>query len=349
MHDLNEEKTIDQQTTIPIASLPAVTTVPAPPPAVATVPDWPPPPRPRPAQGLSRPMRILLVALAVALIFSGLGLLIYSTTSQYDRKLGALDGRDATAAARALRTAQAIHNTQSTATAGPLQTADARIYATATASAGPAATASATGAQGTATTQAQLAVLTKITSGAATLNDPLSDNTQSHAWDVGYADNNNTGCNFVDGSYKVQEALPTLLRPCFADATNFQNFAYQASMTMNTACAGGLLFRGNKSTNAYYLFTVNADGTYLFEFYGSKDSSHAILSSGSSPAILGVGQTNTLAVIANKGVMDLFVNQAFLAEIADVHVLSGGQIGVAVYNTRLPASASFSDAEVWKI
>lgn len=349
MHDQDDEKTIDQQTTVPAAPPPAVTTVPAAPPAVATVPDWPPPPRPRPSQGLSRPMRILLIALAVALIFSGLGLLIYSTTSQYDRKLGALDGADATAAARAARTAQAIYNAQSTETAGPLQTADAQIYATATASAGPAATASATDTQGTATAQAQLAALTKISSGTATLNDPLSGNTQGQVWDVGYTDNNQTGCNFVNGSYQVQEALPTFLHPCFADASNFHNFAYQVSMTLNTNCAGGMLFRGDKSTNTYYLFTVNANGTYLFEVYGNSANDHAILASGSSPAILGVGQVNTLAVIANKAIFDLFINQTFVAEIADVHVLSGGQIGVAVYNTRLPASASFSNAEVWKM
>jgi len=356
MHNPDDEKTLHQQTTIPAGAppvanvpswpLPAVTTAPPAPRTVANVSSWPPPPRVRPSQGLSRTGRILLIILAVMLVCSGLGLLIYSTTSQYDRKLGALDGSDATAAARAMLSSQATRNSQATRTAVPLQTADAQIYATATASAGPAATASATG---TATNQEQLAALAKITSGTATLNDPLSGNDQGNTWDVGYTDNNKTGCNFVDGGYQVQEALPTFLRPCFAEATNFHNFAYQVSLTFNTPCAGGMLFRGTKSTDTYYLFTVNANGTYLFEVYGSNASDHATLASGNSSAILGVGQANTLAVIADKAVIDLFINQTFVAEIADLHLLSGGQIGVAVYNTGQPASATFSNAQVWQI
>lgn len=359
MPNPDDENTFHQQTTVPagpsraVAQVPSVTSmvakVPTAPLAVANVPSWPPPPRPRPSQGMSRRARILLATLAAVLVLSGLGLLIYSTTSQYDRKLGALDGSDATSTARATLHSQATRNAQATRTAVPLQTADAQIYATATASAAPGATASATGAQGTATTQVQVAALTKITSGTAAFNDPLSGNTQNHGWDVGYMDNNQTGCNFVNSSYKVQEALPSFLRPCFADNTSFRNFAYQVSMTLASSCSGGVLFRGNKDKGTYYLFTVNANGTYLFEVYGSSANSHVTLASGTNAAILGVSQTNTLAVIADKTVIDLFVNQTFLAEISDVQLLGAGQVGVAVYNTGLPASATFSNAEVWKI
>ena len=191
------------------------------------------------------------------------------------------------------------------------------------------------------------AELTKITGGTATLNDPLSDNSKGNVWDEGYTDNNNTGCNFVNSSYQVLEAFQGFLRPCFADATSFSNFAYQASMTMNSNCSGGLLLRGKKSTGQYYLFMLDAAGSYLFEVYNG--SQYTSIASGTNSAILaGVGQINTLTVIANQGVFDLFVNQTFVAEAIDGQ-LSAGQIGVAAYNTGLPASVSFSNAEVWKI
>lgn len=335
MYYSDDEQLLDQ---------PATTPVPAP--AVADVAAWPPPPRLRPSQGPSRILKILSIALALLLVLGGLGLLIYSTTGQYDRALKAQNGGAASATAQSRISSQATLASQQRATAVPLQTADAQIYATATAQAAPSATASAAGAQSTATAQTMTALLTKVTTGTPALDDPLSGNTLGYEWDKGYSDNNNTGCNFINSSYQVLEALPDFLHLCFADATNFRNFAYQVSMTLNSNCGGGMILRGNNSSNKYYLFVVNANGSYLFEIYdGNKYTS---IASGTSAAILGVGQANTLAVVANQGVFDLFINQTYVAEAIDGQ-LSAGQIGVVAYNTNLPASVSFSAAKVWKI
>jgi flagellar basal body-associated protein FliL len=334
------------------------TTLPVPPPPVpdwrapteldrSTPLSWPPPPRPRVQQGLPKRTRILAIILAALLVVGALALFIYSATNQYGRALGAQDGSDATGTARSRSQSQATSAVEQSATAGPLGTLQAQILATATAQAQPTAAAEATAAQGTVTAQAMLAALTQVTNNTATLSDPLSDNSQGNAWDVGYTDNNDTGCNFVSGSYQVLEALQTFLRPCFADATNFSNFVYQVSMTFSSNCAGGLLLRGNKSSGQYYLFTVDAKGSYTFELYNK--SSYTLLASGTSAAILGgAGQANSLAIMANQDVFDLFVNQTYLTEITNSQ-LSKGQIGVAVYNTGLPASVSFSNAQVWKI
>jgi hypothetical protein len=349
MHYPDDAKSIHQQTTIPMPQLTASTpqlTASTPQPPVANPPTWPPPPRARPSQGISWRLRVSGIVLATVLVFGGLGLLIYSTTSQYGRVLNARNGTDATATVRGVLNGLATRTRQQTATAGPLGTADARVYATVTAQAGPSATASATSAQGTATSQAMLAALTKVTTGTPTLNDPLSGNGQGNVWDTGYLDNNNTGCNFVSSSYQVLEAFPGFLRPCFADATNFRNLVYQVSMTLHSNCGGGLIVRGNKSADKYYLFTINTEGVYQFEVYAGNN--HAILLNGTSSAILGTEQANTLTVMANQGVFDLFINQTFVAETISGQ-LSAGQIGVAVYNTNQPASASFSNAEVWKI
>ncbi len=342
MHYPDDEKSFHQQQTLPAPP----STVPASQAALVSPPTWPPPPRPRPPQGPSRLVKVLGLTVASVLVLSALALLIYQTTNQYGRALGAQNGSDATATAQGILRVQATRAHQQTATAGPLNTADARVYATATAQAAPSATAAAAGAQSTATSQANLAALTSATTGTPALDDPLSDNSQGHVWDTGYTDNNQTGCNFVDGGYQVQEALPGFLRPCFADATSYNNLVYQVSLTLHTNCGAGLLVRGNKDAGTYYLFTINASGFYQFEVYNGNN--HTVLLNGTSSAILGTGQANTLVVMAKQGVFDLFINQTFVAQTID-GVLSSGQIGVVVYNTGQPASASFSSAKVWKI
>jgi len=334
MHYPEEEKPLHQQTTLPM-----------PPPVVVSAPIWPPPPRPRPPQGPPGWAKILAISLAALLVLGGLGLLIYSTTYQYNQTLNA-PRTNATATVRA-----AIHATATSArlaqeTAVPLATANAHVYATQTAQAGPSATATAVGAQGTQTVQSMTALLTRATEGTPTLDDPLSSNSQGNVWDVGYADNNNTGCNFVNSSYQVLEALPGKFQPCFADNTKFDNFAYQVTLTLNSNCSAGIILRGDKTSGHFYLFTINANGSYLFEVYNG--SQYFTLASGTSSAILATGQANTLVAVADQGVFDLFVNQTFVAEAIDGQ-LSSGQIGVAAENTSVPASTNFSNAKVWKI
>lgn len=333
MHE-DEEKPFHEQTTIRDAKLAG--------------PAWPPPPRPRPSQGPPKAVKILAVVLAALLVAGGLGFLIYATTNQYDQALKGQKRYFATATVRGRANSQATVSSQQSATAAPLQTADAQIYATATAQAQPTATAQAQGAQSTVTAQAMMAELTKDTSGTAALNDPLSDNSQDHQWDEGRIDNNNTGCNFVDGSYQVQEALQGFLRPCFAEATSYRNFVYQVSMTLDSNCEGGLILRGDPASGKYYLFLLATDGSYTFALYNGG-SSYTLLASGTSTAILtGLEQMNTLAVIARQGVFELFVNQTYLASAIDGR-LSAGKIGVAAYNASLPATVTFSGAEVWTL
>ncbi|HEY3994282.1 MAG TPA: hypothetical protein VGM01_15540 [Ktedonobacteraceae bacterium] len=332
MHFPEEEKPLDQQTTLPML---------APQPLVASAPTWPPPPRLRPSQGPPKWAKILAGSLATLLVFSGLGLLIYSTTDQYTQTLNA-PRTHATATVQAALHATATGIRQVQQTAVPLQTANAQVFATATTQAGPAATATAALAQGTQTSQEMAALLSRATEGTPTLDDPLSNNSQGNTWDVGYTDNNNSGCNFVNSSYQVLEAIQTMIRPCFADATKFGNFAYQVSLTFNSNCSGGIILRGDKNTGQYYLFLINANGSYSFEVYTSIQ--HFTLASGSSTA----GQANTLAVVADQGVFDLFINQRYVAEAIDGE-LSSGQVGVAVENTSVPASVNFSNAKAWKI
>ncbi|MGH2509502.1 MAG: hypothetical protein ACRDHZ_19160, partial [Ktedonobacteraceae bacterium] len=135
--------------------------------------------------------------------------------------------------------------------------------------------------------------------------------------------------------------------PCFANATNFTNFVYQVSMTMNSNGQGGIIFCANKSQKQYYLFTIDTNGNYTLELYtGGK---YALLAQGTNTAILsGVGTPNTLTVLVDKGVLTLFVNASYVGG-ANNTTLSSGQIGVAVINRDLPTSADFSNVEVWNV
>src|SRR5579885_1701261 len=282
-------------------------------------PAWPPPPRPRPPQGPSDAVKWLAITLALLLAAGGLGLAVYATINQYPLA----------------------------ATAQPLATSQAQIYASATAQAQPTATAQSAGDQATATATALNNLLTQDTSGTPALDDPLADNSLNNQWATGYTDNNNTGCNFVNSSYQVQEALQRFIRTCFAATTNFKNFVYQVSMTITSGNAGGILFRANGANGQYYFFWIDINRNYALELYNGN--SHSVLASGFSDAILtGLDQSNTLAVIATKGTFYLFVNQTYVTGASDP-TLSAGQIGVAAYNINLPTSVDFSEAKVWKL
>lgn len=307
-------------------------------------PTWPPPPRRRPPQGPPVAVKWLAILLALSLVAGGLGLIIYAATSQYSQAL--VDQNSV--ALQATVHSQATAAGAVAATAQPLATTQAQIYATATAQALPTATALLGGVQSAATATALSDLLTQDTSGTPTLDDPLTDNSLNNQWATGYTDNNNTGCNFVDGSYRVQEALQRFIRTCFAATTNFHNFVYQISLTILSGSAGGILFRGNGASGQYYFFWIDTAGNYVFEVY-SGNASHTVLARGFSTAILtGLDQPNSLTVIATGGTFSLFVNQTYLAGVSD-QALNAGQIGVAAYNFALPTTVDFSAARVWTL
>lgn len=307
-------------------------------------PLWPPPPRPRRAAGPPVAIKWLAILLALLLVAGGLGLIIYTATSQYSQAL--VD--QSSLALQATVNSQATAAGAMAATAQPLATTQAQIYASATAQALPSATAQAGSEQSVATATALDGLLTQNTSSTPTLDDPLADNSLNNQWATGYTDNNNTGCNFVDGSYRVQEALQRFIRTCFAATTNFHNFVYQVDLTILSGSAGGILFRGNGASGQYYFFWIDTAGNYVFEVYNGN-TSHTVLARGFSVAILaGLDQPNNLTVMATKGTFSLFANQTYLASVSD-QALSAGQIGVAAYNFNLPTTVDFSAARVWTL
>ncbi|HZU67979.1 MAG TPA: hypothetical protein VFA09_11945 [Ktedonobacteraceae bacterium] len=309
---------------------------------------WPPPPRTiRKRQGISPGMMILIIVLATALIGGGLGLIIYAATTQYHTQLTTQATAQAQSTLSVQNTALAKTQVVVQATNSALATAQAGILATATAQAGATATAGAISNLGTATATALENLLSNDTTGNPMLTDALTDNTGGNRWDEGLTGNGNTGC-FFNQDYHAREAQTNFLQPCYADATNFSNFVYEIQMTIDQGSQGGILFRANKSQGQFYLFRVGVDGSFTLEIY-NNNTSVKMLSSGVSDAInAGYGQQNDVAVLADKNLLYLYVNQQLVTAATD-SALSAGQIGVAAIDYGMPTEVEFSNAQVWKL
>lgn len=312
--------------------------------ATPTTVAWPPPPRPRSRQRFPTRARILLISLAGLLIAAGLGFIAFTTSTQYSRSLNTQATTEARSTARANVTKLAL--TQQAADQA-LATQQAYIYATASALVGSTATAQVSSEAATATASTLQNLLSQDTSSTPAFNDTLSDTSSNNAWDNVINPEGNTGCQFKNGVYHALEALRGFLQPCFAEASNFSNCVYQVTMTIDQGNQGGLIFRATGAKSQYYLFRAGADGSYTLERYNNKQLT--TLSSGFSIAIAtGVGQSNTLAVIADKSALSLFANSTYIATVTD-SAFTSGQIGVVALDFTLPTNVEFSNAQVWTL
>lgn len=305
---------------------------------------WPPPPRNVRRRTFPTNLTILLIILIFILIMGGLGFIIYSATVQYRTTL------HTQATAEALLTRTSLEKTQqvSQATANTLGTAQANIFATATAVGAATTTASTEASQATATVTALQNMLTQDTTGTPALNDPLSDKTGKGGWDQGTNSLGNTGCVFTGGDYHASEAQLGYLQPCIAEKTSFSNIVYQVQMIIDKGSQGGIIFRANSSKTRYYLFRIGADGSYALDLYSGTTQATTLNNGLSLTIATGVGQSNQVAVIANKNTLYLFINRQFITSIKD-STLSSGQIGVVALDYSTPTEVEFSNAQVWQL
>jgi len=308
-----------------------------------TIANWPPPgPTYRRRETLSSRTIILIAILAVALISGGLGFIVYATTIQYRGGLHA----QATVFARSTLQAQDTAQAQVQGTANFFATANANIYASATAQVGGTATLTAQGNNVTATATTYGSLLAQLTGGNSVLNDTLVDNSGGNQWDT-TTNTTSSACIFNGTDYEIDENQSGYLQPCFAEATNFTNFAYQADIVIDTGTAAGLTFCANPSKGSYYLFRFDIYGNYALDLYTSGSQATTLLT-GADPTDIatGLSQSNTLSVIVFKGTLYLFANQAYLGSVAN-KTLTSGMIGFASLDSSVPTKAEFSNAQVW--
>jgi len=292
------------------------------------------PPQPQARRGLSRGIVALILILALLLVASGFGL-IYYTTIAHPAQLHA----QATAAVQAMLTT----NANSTAVANTQATGTSVAYSNATATVQTQATVQ---AQSTAT--ALQNIYTQATQGTPALNSSLAGQ-DNYNWDVNDTTDGG-GCGFNAGTYHSTLFSKNFYFPCFARASNFSNFAFQAQLTINQGDEGGLVFRSNSNSDLaqFYLFSIKQSGSYRLEV--SKDRTHnTSLAEDTSSAIkTGIRQPNTLAVVAKAGTLYLYINKQYVGSASD-NTYSSGMLGVFASDTSTTTDVSFSNAQVWTL
>lgn len=202
-------------------------------------------------------------------------------------------------------------------------------------------------ASSTSTTTSQ-DMYSQIISGKAILNNSLSAQGSGH-WDE-LTGSLGGVCGFKDGVYHANIPKVGYFRPCFAQGTNFSDFAFQIQMMIVTGDAGGILFRADSVNSKLYYFRVNVDGIYrVYARSGPTAGDSRLLQEGyASPFHTGLGQSNLLTVIARGSSIYLYVNKQFLISVSD-SAYSSGKIGVFASAVTHPTDVVFTNAEVWTL
>jgi hypothetical protein len=314
-------------------------------PASSSPPHWPPPTRGyRRVQRFSTMFRYLLAILALLLIFSGLGFIIFISTREYGTTLRSL------AATREQATEMVIASTNVSIqrTANALSTMQAGIESSATAAEQASNQATATIAQATTTAQDFTARYKNETGKQAAFKNDLTQITGPGGWDAGQASNTKNGCTYQSGHYHATEVDQGYLQPCIAQQTYFRDFLYQTTITMYKSGEGvaGLLFRVNQANTSYYFFSISSTSNYSLDLCSAQEGCHT-LGEGQSASIQPASAQGTLlAVMAKADTYALYANGHNLMSITDGN-LSSGKIGVAVLDTSTPIDAVFHSVRVW--
>jgi hypothetical protein len=173
-------------------------------------------------------------------------------------------------------------------------------------------------------------------------------------------------CTPQGASYEITALKAGHWRPCFSDAVNYDDFIYQANMTIDRGNCGGLLFRAAEKKSETYQFTVCRNGSYSLYYYtddsggpnffkpstcitpnGMKES--CALANTSAGAInQGLGQPNLIAVKASGSTLSLYVNHVLLTSVTDKKI-SSGHIGAFADSHPERTHVTFSGIEVWPL
>jgi hypothetical protein len=269
----------------------------------------------------SKKMLALLAALLLIPMLGGFGLLYYVQVARPAQLHAQATATVAAANAHATGTAQA--------------------YASATASANAQAT-----AQVVATATARQAIFNQATAKTPALTSALAEQDGAE-WDV-YRAQGGGGCAFTAGALHASVFQQQFYVPCFAQATNFSNFAFQVQMTIVKGDEGGLIFRANDATSKFYLFRIGRDGYYSLNV--SKDSDHNMpIAFDSTTAIkTSLGQPNLLTVVAQGKNIYLYINKQFVGSAVD-STYTGGKIGVFAADHTAATDVAFTNARVWTL
>jgi Concanavalin A-like lectin/glucanases superfamily len=172
------------------------------------------------------------------------------------------------------------------------------------------------------------------------LIDPLNSQ-DTWTWNTG------SSCTFTGNTYHTIEQDTNYVSFCFAQATNFSNFAFQVQMTVVQGNAGGLIFCA--SSSGMYRFVVDQDGTYNLISVDASNNIDRLIGYETSSAIhTGLNQLNTLTVIRNGDQIYLYINGQYVNTAAD-STYTSGEIGFLAWNHGNPTDVVYSNVKVWKL
>jgi len=175
--------------------------------------------------------------------------------------------------------------------------------------------------------------------------DPLSANPH-HSWDEG------NGCAFIAKAYHVAQNQLGLDRPCIEHGMYFRNFIFEVQITITTAAdsgLGGIIFRANPVDNTYYDFIIARDGSYALNRFDGNSTGIPTRIAGaccSSAIKTSQGQSNTIAVVADGGMIALYVNYHKLTSVQD-STYQAGSIGFITVAINKPTEVVYSNVRVW--
>lgn len=182
--------------------------------------------------------------------------------------------------------------------------------------------------------------------GMLALLDQLS---QPDVWGNASDTNSGSQCQFVNRGYQISQPQPNKLYQCY-EGNRYSNFVFEVKMTINLGDCGGLAIRSQSNNMNLYLFQVCQDGSYDFYKYTSNSASGPItLTRDNSPAIQqGIGQSNTIAVVANGSTFILYVNGQKVTSASD-NDYSQGSLGLVASAYNNATIVMYRDARVWTL
>ena len=184
---------------------------------------------------------------------------------------------------------------------------------------------------------------TQVTSKQPDVSDALTGSSN-------FMGQNPPNCTFSVGAFHVKDTQPNYYIWCISKATTLSNFALQTDMTIVSGDTGGVMFRIDSTVAQYYRFEIGQDGTYSLHLSTSATGTEQLLLSGSSSAITtGIGQKNTLAVLASGGSLSFFVNKQFVANKSDTTLTSGNIGFIADSKANAPTDVSFNNVQIWNM
>jgi hypothetical protein len=183
----------------------------------------------------------------------------------------------------------------------------------------------------------------QVTSQKPTFTDSLQ-NASSSLWAV--AQHPTYGCKIKSDGLHVYVKDAHHYYYCSSGHGSLMNFAFQVEMKMLSGSGGGIVFRVNAVLGSYYYFHIYPDG--VFHMYITKNHKlGAELGAGNSGTFAsGLGQKNTLTVIAQGSLFLFYVNKQFIYKVQDTNY-SSGYLGVMADDDTSPAETLYTNAQIW--